>query len=130
MRHLSWHEFDQAVESMARHCEGQRCSGVYGIPRGGLVLAVCLSHRLQVPLLAEPEAHCLVVDDIYETGRTVAPFQERRDLTTWVWFSKVPADWWQALEITTSSDWIVFPWENASLAEDDQRHYRASRLDG
>ena len=129
MRHLSWQDFDQAVEGIARRCEDQCFSGIYGIPRGGLVLAVSLSHRLQLPLLDQPKAQCLVIDDIYETGRTVEPFRERRDLTTWVWFSKQPADWWQALETTTSSDWIVFPWENPAAAGDDEKLYRASRLD-
>jgi hypoxanthine phosphoribosyltransferase len=130
MRHLSWHDFDQAVESIARRCAQDHFSGIYGIPRGGLVLAVTLSHRLQIPLVHEPQAQCLVVDDIYETGRTVEPFRDRPDLSTWVWISKRPTDWWQAVEISSSNDWIVFPWENPSAAGDDEKLYRASRLDG
>jgi xanthine phosphoribosyltransferase len=130
MRHLSWQDFDQAVECIGLTYPRPTFSGIYGIPRGGLVLAVSLSHRLQIPLLDQPIADCLVVDDIYETGRTLKPFQQRSDVTTWVWISKQPTAWWHAVETTGSSDWIVFPWENAAAASDDESLYRASRRHG
>ena len=90
MRTLSWADFDRALDSAVARLASCSLSGVYGVPRGGLVLAVCLSHRLGIPLLEQPQAGCLVVDDIYETGRTVAAYRERSDLTTLVWISKVP----------------------------------------
>lgn len=42
--------------------------GIYGIPRGGLPLAVLLSNRLSLPLLMAPTKQCIVVDDIFDTG--------------------------------------------------------------
>ena len=67
MRTLSWADFDRALDSAVARLASCSLSGVYGVPRGGLVLAVCLSHRLGIPLLEQPQAGCLVVDDIYET---------------------------------------------------------------
>lgn len=127
MRTLSWHEFDQAVAAIADRCHGQNFSGIHGIPRGGLVLAVCLSHRLELPLLSAPEPGCLLVDDVYETGLTLAPYRELVDCTTVVWVSKAKPQWWQAVEVTSSQEWIVFPWENAAAAAADEQLYRASR---
>ena len=127
MRHLNWHDFDRAVEQMARIGGGRSCSGIHGIPRGGLVLAVALSHRLELPLLSEAQPGCLVVDDVFETGRTLAPYRELEGSTLLVWISKAEPLWWQAVEVDPSPDWIVFPWENAERAAADERRYRLER---
>ena len=127
MRQLSWHHFDQAVDTIVERCRHQGFSGIHGIPRGGLVLAVALSHRLDQPLLTTAQPGCLLVDDVYETGLTLAPYQELEGCTTVVWVSKVQPQWWQAVEVAVSSEWIVFPWENAAAAAADEELYRASR---
>ncbi len=125
MRTLSWQAFDRAVEQIARDASGVQ--GVYGIPRGGLVLAVALSHRLGLPLLAEAEPGCLVVDDVYETGLTLAPYRQLQNSRVVVWISKAEPQWWHAVEVTRSSEWLVFPWESTAAAVDDEASYRASR---
>jgi len=125
MRNLTWDAFDQAVEQIAAESAG--FNGIFGIPRGGLVLAVALSHRLGIPLLAEAQAGCLVVDDVYETGLTVGPYKHLENSRVVVWISKAEPQWWQAVEITDSSEWIVFPWESGAEASADEQRYRASR---
>jgi hypothetical protein len=127
MRHLSWQEFDRAVEQIARIGAGRSSNGIHGIPRGGLVLAVALSHRLELPLLSEAQPGCLVVDDVFETGRTLAPYRDLEEATLLVWISKAEPLWWQAVEVDPSPDWIVFPWENAERAAADERRYRLER---
>ncbi len=125
MRQLSWHNFDQTVERIAKRYGERRFSGIHGIPRGGLVLAVALSHRLDLPLLQEPQPRCLVVDDVFETGRTLAPYRELAGAELVVWISKAEPEWWRAVEVASSAEWIVFPWENSARAEADERRYRA-----
>lgn len=126
MRHLTWAEFDVAVERMAMVGRMAPLSGVYGLPRGGLPLAVALSHRLKLPLLQEPQRWCLVVDDVYETGRTLEPFREAEAHVV-VWMSKVRPTWWSAAEVISSSEWLVFPWEDPAAAKSEEESYRASR---
>ena len=127
MRHLSWADFDQAVSTIADRCRGSSFSGIHGIPRGGLVLAVALSHRLELPLLPSPQPGCLLVDDVYETGLTLAPHRDLEEACVVVWVSKAEPLWWQAVEVTDSSEWIVFPWEQAAAAAADEAQYRLSR---
>ena len=124
---LSWQDFERAVEAIVERCHGRHFCGVHGIPRGGLVLAVSLSHRLDLPLLSSAEPGCLLVDDVYETGLTLEPYRRLENSTTVVWMSKVEPLWWQAVDVTQTNEWIVFPWENAAAAELDQQLYRASR---
>jgi hypothetical protein len=44
-----------------------------------------------------------------------------------VWISKVEPIWWQAVEVCTDPEWIVFPWEDSARAAEEERRYRASR---
>jgi xanthine phosphoribosyltransferase len=127
MRTLSWHDFDHAVERIAQVVGECRLNGIHGIPRGGLVLAVALSHRLELPLLPVPQPGCLVVDDVFETGRTLAPHRELEGAVLLVWISKAEPLWWRAVEVTSSAEWIVFPWESSERARADERRYRAER---
>jgi len=127
MRTLTWQAFERAVDQIAERWGAAGFNGIHGIPRGGLVLAVALSHRLELPLLNGAAPGCLVVDDVYETGQTVAPYRQLEGSRVVVWISKAEPQWWDAVEVTTSSEWIVFPWESASAAASDELRYRQSR---
>ena len=127
LRQLSWDDFDRAVQAIAARCVGRRFSGIHGIPRGGLCLAVALSHRLGLPLLADPRPGCLLVDDVYETGLTLEAHRQLPDSQAVVWISKAEPQWWLAVEVTSAADWIVFPWENPEAAARDELLYRESR---
>ncbi len=127
MRILKWEEFNSCINSMSSSCKGTQFTGVYGVPRGGLCLAVALSHSLNLPLLKEIKRGCLVVDDVYETGKTLSQLINAREITTFVWFSKVEPIWWKAIEISNPDEWLVFPWENRDRAENDMKTYQLSR---
>ena len=128
MKELSWQQFDQAVSALAQQFMGRGCSGVFGVPRGGLCLAVALSHALERPLLLEPAADALIIDDVYETGRTLEAFREQfPDASFAVWVSKCQARWWTTVEVSAAEEWLVFPWENSEKASADQAAYKASR---
>ena len=45
--YFTWEEFDKSVEYIANQCKFLEFSGIYGVPRGGLCLAVALSHKLK-----------------------------------------------------------------------------------
>ena len=127
MRILNWDEFNTCVGSITHICRGNKFSGVYGLPRGGLCLAVALSHSLKIPFLHSPQSDCLVVDDVYETGESLSDIYKMRDITTFVWLSKVTPEWWNAVEIVDLNEWLVFPWESVEFAEDEKNRYQLSR---
>ena len=128
MRVLSWAQFDQAVAQLAALFADTDLTGVYGVPRGGLCLAVALSHAIERPLLMEPDQSALIVDDVYETGRTLQALHDRVPKASFaVWVSKGTPDWWAASLVADSSEWVVFPWENLERARADEQAYRLSR---
>ena len=86
--------------------------GVYGIPRGGCVMAAVISNRLNIPMLAAPCKGCIVVDDIADSGITLKHYKDcGYPIYTWGYKTKsiVKPDWYY--EIFKEDDWIIFPWE-------------------
>ena len=128
MQQLSWAQFDFAVEALAQRLKAQSFSGIYGVPRGGLCLAVALSHALELPFLMAPQPNCLIVDDVYETGQTLRPLHTAwPDAVFAVWISKSAPEWWMAAEVMSSQEWVVFPWSQLDRALSEELSYRRSR---
>ena len=124
---FTWKEFDKSVEQIAKECKLLEISGIYGIPRGGLCLAVALSHKLKKKLISEPRKNSLIVDDIYETGITLNSFKDIEGATFFVLFSKIKPTWWNTVRIAKKKEWIVFPWENSTNFDCDRDEYIKKR---
>lgn len=73
--HIGWNEIGKATDHIANQVkEKLHVDYVVGIALGGLVPAVILSHKLDVPLLQYFETmkgNILLVDDISDTGFTL-----------------------------------------------------------
>ena len=123
IKHFTWSEFDKSVEYIADECKFLEFSGIYGIPRGGLCLAVALSHRLKINLLSEPIKNSLIVDDVYETGITLNTYKNIEGAMFFVLFSKIKPIWWKTVNISKKKEWIVFPWENTINSQSDRNAY-------
>ena len=123
INHFTWEEFDKSVEHIANKCKFLDFSGIYGVPRGGLCLAVALSHKLKINLISEPKNNSLIVDDVYETGKTLNNFKNIQGAKFFVLFSKKKPTWWNSVHISDESDWIVFPWENILNLQSDRKNY-------
>ncbi len=82
---------------------------------------------MNIPLLEAIRPGSLVVDDVYETGQTLSQVLAVPNITTFVWYSKVEPQWWNAIEIAEPDEWLVFPWENRDRAEEDMKAYQNSR---
>ena len=127
INYFTWREFDNSVEYIANKCKILKFSGIYGVPRGGLCLAVALSHKLKINLITEPTKNSLIVDDIYETGITLNTFKDIEGAKFFVLFSKEKPKWWNTVFISKQNEWIVFPWENPLNLENDRKKYFKKR---
>ena len=125
--YFTWQEFDKSVEYIANKCKNLEFAGIYGIPRGGLCLAVALSHKLKVKLISEPINNSLIVDDVYETGFTLNPLRKVEGAMFYVLFSKKEPTWWNAVNISQKKEWIIFPWENSENTIYDKKKYIENR---
>ena len=125
--YFTWGEFDKSVEQIANKCRFKDFSGIYGVPRGGLCLAVALSHKLNIELISEPIKNSLIVDDVYETGHTLTTFKDIEGAMFFVLCSKIQPTWWNSVFVYKKSQWIVFPWENTLTSKSDRAEYIKKR---
>ena len=127
INYFTWVEFDKSVEHIAKKCKSLEFSGIYGVPRGGLCLAVALSHKLKTNLISEPIKNSLIVDDVYETGITLNNFKDIDGAMFFVLFSKIKPTWWNSVHMSEKKEWIVFPWENTLDFKSDRNEYLKKR---
>jgi len=116
---VNWEEFDEMVIELVKKIKkgGINYNCVYGIPKGGLTLAVCLSHRLGIPLLinkSKIDKNTLVVDDISDNGTQLFEWYKKgNDIatlhsTSW---TKSPPKYYVKNKLNKNT-WIIYPWEN------------------
>jgi len=119
-RYVKWAEVDQFVREVSKKYEESGFDGVYGLPRGGLVFATMLSHRMNLPLLMAPTKHCLIVDDICDSGESLVHYvknssnpEDKSENAICTMFSAesqtdVVPDFYM---LQSYGNWVVFPWE-------------------
>ena len=119
---LTWASFESCIKHIV--AKAGPAVGVYGLPRGGIIMAVVLSHRMGLPLLAAPYAGALIVDDVIETGWTLSPMVGIENVKIWTWVDKTGGT--SRVNSVIKSDpaaWVVFPWDDAAMAEDEAARY-------
>lgn len=115
-QYYSWRQFEKDVLIIAGKIikTGKKFDGIYGPPRGGLPLAVKLSHLLNLPFLKKPMGKkTLIVDDIADKGDTLLPFHKGGYFIATIFYKRhckfVPNIW-----IREKKERIVdFPWEKS-----------------
>ena len=110
--YLTWNDIENFILWLINKIkiENKSYVGIYGIPKGGNIIATILSYRLNIPLLSAPAKNCLIVDEISATGETLKPYQSRYDIATMHYYYKSlvkPTYFYK--EIT--DEWIIYPWE-------------------
>ena len=109
--YLSWDDISVLVEDLCDTIasSGAEITSITGIKRGGLIPAVMISHKLNIPYVDRINKDTLVIDDICDTGETL---KNSIALYTATLHYKPTAGFtpdFYAKEV--GSDWIVYPWE-------------------
>ena len=126
-KYFTWSEFDKSVDYIANQYKSFSFSGVYGIPRGGICLAVALSHKLNVQFIEKPLKNSLIVDDVFETGITLSKYKNIEGANFFVLVSKKKPIWWNTVVFSNKKEWIVFPWENKEKKFVEEKEYKIKR---
>ena len=116
--YIDWFNIRKYIEYVAYKYENDNIPGVYGIPRGGLIFAVLLSHKMNIPLLLAPVENCIIIDDICDSGESLVHYvknssgidKPKYHITT-MFYKKnnlvEPECWYREKK----NEWIVYPWE-------------------
>tara|TARA_B100000780_G_scaffold87715_1_gene60354 strand:+ start:153 stop:770 length:618 start_codon:yes stop_codon:yes gene_type:complete len=111
--YLSWEDVKLAVKDLCTKIrfDQPNIDSVHGIPRGGLIPAVLISHELGIPYVQAVGKNTLVVDDICDSGVTL---ENGPGVYTAVLHYKPHTSCFQPSmwsEIHEGNEWIIYPWE-------------------
>jgi len=131
---LSWELIDELTDKIATEIRRsyKEIKFIYGIPRGGLIPAVILSHKLGIKLVSKVSPHTLIVDDIVDTGETmkickteVSLWTNTQNTVTASLVTRSSAKY--KPDITgmplRSDGWVCYPWENPEHYNNDASEY-------
>lgn len=119
-----WEEFDADCAKIAAWAKSRHIKNIYGIPRGGLIAAVCLSHLLDLPVVLNRDdisRDTLIIDDIIDKGDTIerllSAIGEHHHVAS-LFYNKDAkhAPHFYARERTS---WVLFPWETEQTSKYD-----------
>lgn len=117
---ISWEDVDDLVNELAISIKlnTPNINYIYGLPRGGLIPAVILSHILdipmtdyKVPVIHYGEDQVLIVDDICDSGETLKKYENYQ--TAVLHYKPHTSCCEPTLWSTThkTDEWVVYPWE-------------------
>ena len=120
-KYISYNQYKEMINDLVywiKYEQDEEIGAIYGLPRGGLPIAVELSHKLKLPLIMNyydrkvvTDKKILVVDDIADTGHTLKDFENPHNIICTLHYhedSLVLPDYYVELK---GDDWIVYPWE-------------------
>jgi len=119
-RFISWRDVEDAVERLSINITNSNIeiAAVGGLPRGGLIPAVMLSHKMNIPFVSQANiagvtGNILIVDDICDSGKTLKRFKFEENVYTATLHYKSTAEyephyWWK---LASLNEWINYPWE-------------------
>ena len=111
--YLSWDDVNQLVDTLCEKIitEYPNVDSVFGLKRGGLIPAVMISHKLNLPWSDVMYPNTIVIDDICDSGETLANciggytavlyYKPHTSITT--------PNLYAALH--EGDEWIIYPWE-------------------
>jgi len=114
--YLNWDEIERltnllSVKIKMKHFQ---IDSIMGLPRGGLVPSVILSHKLNLPLVQKISQNTLIVDDICDSGNTFVKIYKKHPNLKFACLHFKPHT--SIFNPTVYSqevgdEWIVYPWE-------------------
>ena len=120
--YLKWSDYGKLIDTLCYKIKqsGLVFDAIHGIPRGGLIPGVAMSHYLEVPFVYEKYElsdyqYVLLVEDIVDTGKTIRKYLYLKDTGTKLCIASV----FKHARSTIHPDfyarennrWIVFPYE-------------------
>ena len=106
-----WDDISVLVDELCNTItsSGVQIKSITGIERGGLIPAVMISHKLNIPYVTKINKHTLVVDDICDSGETLKNIVA--GYTATLHYKKTASFTPDFYSKEVGDEWIVYPWE-------------------
>lgn len=113
---LTYEKFAQMIQVLSDKIPSGRFDAVYGIPRGGVPVAIALGAKLGLPVVQSPGPNTLVCDDICDSGATLSRYEDSPSAVLYVRdSSQAKVEYFAEIE----NAWVEFPWEEKEMPAED-----------
>lgn len=109
---ISWQDMLSNIKKLAEKLPQDRT--IWGIPRNGIIIAgIIAHHRLDLKFVLNPNKDTIIIDDIYDSGKTLRPYiTDGFTVATVYWRTKdsatnCPSFWAESV----LNGYLLFPWE-------------------
>jgi hypothetical protein len=123
--YIDWDELGVVVNRLCHKIKKSKYKfeNIYGLQRGGLIPAVMVSHKLEIPMTkGDIGPDTLIIDDICDSGETLKNFVNKyQTLYSFPFNLKTSALYYKPhtscfeptlyAEEWNYDDWLVYPWE-------------------
>jgi hypoxanthine phosphoribosyltransferase len=117
-RYLTWNCVEELTDKLVDEIKLSPVPPLYitGLPRGGLIPAVMLSHKLDIPfksidsINSIPRVDVLIVDDIADSGETLNQYGGYQTAVLHYKMQSEHIPTYYAEEVD-NEEWIVYPFE-------------------
>lgn len=116
MINISAETYVSDVADLAKQIDASKYKNIYGIPRGGVLVALELSKHLGLPVADAPGPDTLIVDDLIDSGRTLEAYPNH---DTAVIYRKVNSPKLETYCAREVDGWIVFFYDKQNFDEQD-----------
>lgn len=108
---LTWAHFAELCSDLVKRVQHpENVTGVYGVPNGGIYVAIRIATLLNVPILSTPSTGCIVVDDVVDTGALLME-HHRAGYECHALVRKPAGPDFGIKGVPVHEEWVVFPWE-------------------
>jgi len=117
-RRIQIENYEENIFQLIKQIPKGKYDFVYGIPRGGLIIATYISYQLDIEIMVEyglhiPKEKVLIVDDLVDTGITLEPFVEAGYDTATIFRKErsTVKPTYCSYDNIDNKYWVVFPYE-------------------
>ena len=116
---VEWNDVSDFLMKVSERYKNEFVTGIYGVPRGGAILAYLLSYKLPFQVLAAPYENCIIIDDIADSGETLLHYAKNSSgggagkgyhIVT-MFYKKGSLVTPEFYLYEKEDKWIVYPWE-------------------
>ena len=109
--YLSWDDIETLTDNLCEviSLSDIRITSVTGMERGGLIPAVMISHKLNIPYVYSISRTTLVIDDICDSGETLNNILT--PLTAVLHYKPTAKHKPTFFAQEVGNEWVVYPWE-------------------
>ncbi|MFH1644561.1 MAG: hypothetical protein ABIA74_05295 [bacterium] len=115
--YYNYKQFEKDMQIVAKKIKDNQVKykNIFTVPRGGLIMAVRLSHLLNLPLILKKKyitQKTIIVDEIIDTGKTLHKY---KNYFTVCLHYKPWANFKPSIFCHQTKKWVIYFWESKKI---------------